>query len=376
MNPIYLDNAATTPVNPRVMKEMLPYFTTIYANPSSVHEAGRKAQEAVENSRKKIAEILHGKSEEIIFTSGGTESINLAIKGIALQKGKGHIITSKIEHPSVLEMCKYLERKGFLVTYLNVDKFGLINISELQKSIQKNTILISIQYANNEIGTIQPIKDIGKLAQRHNILFHTDACQAGNLDLNAEKLNFDLLSLNGSKIYGPKGLGILYKKKNIQLEPLIHGGGQEFLLRSGTENVPGIVGFAKALELVQENRVRENKKLTELRDYFIEEILKNIPNTNLNGHPTQRIPNNINISFQGIEAEALVQYLSQNRIYVSMGSACNSQEIEVSHVLKAIKAKNPLGAIRFSLGNKTTKKELEYVVEALKEMVESLRKVT
>ncbi len=374
MKPIYLDYAAATPVDPRVVREMLPYFTKFYANPGSAHDAGRKAREAIENSRKKIAEILHCLPEEIIFASGGTESINLAIKGIAFQKGKGHIITSKIEHPSVLDPCRYLEKKGFKVSYAGVDSSGLVDSHEIKQLITKKTILITIHYANSEIGTIQPIAEIGTLARKHNIHFHTDACQAGNLDLNVENLNVDLLSLNGSKTYGPKGIGILYTKKNIRLEPLLHGGGQEFAFRSGTENVPGIVGFAKALELIQKGREKENKKERMLRDYFIREILQNIPGSMLNGHPARRIPGNINISFAGIEAEALVQHLSQKGIYISAGSACSAGKIEVSHVLTAIKAEHPRGSVRFSLGRETTRKELAEVVGALQKVVGWLRK--
>src|SRR3989338_4813245 len=302
MNPIYLDHASTTPVDPAVLKAMQPYYNKIYANPSSIHAAGQEAKEAVEEARKKVAEILHCLPEEIIFTSGGTESINLALKGIALPKKKGHIITSQIEHPAVLETCRYLERKGYKVTYLSVDKFGLISPAEVKKALRSETILISIMYANNEIGTIEPILEIGKLAQLYKIPFHTDACQTGSLELDVEKLKVDMITLNGSKIYGPKGIGILYKKKNVFLEPLHHGGGQEGGLRSGTENVPAIVGFAAALELIQKEKTKENKRLQQLRDYFIVEVLTKISDSFLSGHPTKRLPNNAHFFFAGVRS--------------------------------------------------------------------------
>ncbi len=408
MKPLYLDHASTTPVSKEVAKAMQPYFSKIYANPSSIHDAGQKAQEAVESARQKVAKILPCLPEEIIFTSGGTESINLALKGISFQKKKGHLITSQIEHPAVLETCKYLETKGFNVTYLPVDKFGLISPLEVKKALRNDTLLISIMYANNEIGTIEPLIEIGKIAQQYKILFHTDACQAGALELDVDKLKVDLMTLNGSKIYGPKGVGILYRRKNLLLEPLHHGGGQELGWRSGTENVPGIVGFAAALELIQNEKMKENKRIQQLRDYFIAEVLTKIPDAVLNGHPTKRLPNNVHFTFAGVEGEAVVRHLSQKGIYASTGSACSSQEIEVSHVLKAIKAPHALGGVRFSLGRDTTKEvprnkvsgtqegqspsaqkgrtsflapeasplsELRYVIMVLKEVVGSLRKM-
>ena len=361
---IYLDHAASTPLDPIVKKEMDSVKT--YANPSALHQMGLEAKEILNNSRNKVAKILNCKPEEIIFTSGGTESINLAIKGIA--KDKGHIITSKIEHPAVLETCKFLEKDGFDVTYLDVDENGLVNPTEVEKAIQKDTILISIMYANNEIGTIQPVKEIAEIAKKHKIPFHTDACQAGFLDLN---VNADLMTLNGSKIYGPKGIGILYKKKNIRLQPLMHGGGQEFGLRSGTENLTAIVGFAKALELAQ----KEDNKIEKLRDYFIEKVLKEIPKTFLNGHKKERLPNNANISFLDVEGESILLYLDHKGILVSTGSACSSEKLEVSHVLDAIGLKHDAahGSIRFSLGKSTTKEELDYVVKELKGIIQSLR---
>ena len=283
---IYLDHAATTYLDPRVKKEMDKCYSDVYGNPGSLHSIGREANELVENYRETIANTLNCKPNEIIFTSGGTESINLAIKGVAFKKEKGHIITSKIEHPAVLDTCRFLEKKGFQVTYLNVDKFGLVNPKDVEKAIKKDTILISIMYANNEIGTIEPIKEMGRIARRNKIIFHTDACQAaGALDLDVNQLNVDLMTLNGSKIYGPKGVGILYKSSGIKLEPLMHGGGQEFGLRSGTENVPGIVGFAKALELAQKDKEKETVRLIKLRDYLITSVLSKIEKSFLNGHP-------------------------------------------------------------------------------------------
>jgi cysteine desulfurase len=365
---IYLDHAASTPLDPRVKKEMDAVKT--YANPSALHQMGLEAKEIFHQARNKVAKILNCKAEEIIFTSGGTESINLAIKGIA--KRKGHIITSKIEHPAVLETCKYLERNGFSVTYLNVDKDGLVNLKYLEKEIKKDTILISIMYANNEIGTVQPVKEIAKIANKHKVPFHTDACQAGFLDLN---VGADLMTLNGSKIYGPKGIGILFVKKGIKLEPLMHGGGQEFGLRSGTENLTAIVGFSKALELAQKE---DNKKIEKLRNDFIEKVLKEIPRSFLNGHKTKRLPNNANISFLDVEGESILLYLDHEGILVSTGSACSSEKLEVSHVLDSIGLKHDAahGSIRFSLGKSTTKEDLNYVVKKLKGIISSLRRIS
>lgn len=376
---IYLDHAATTYLIPPVVKAMQPYFEKFYANPSSLHSPGLQVKTAVNSARQTIAGILNAQPTEIIFTGGGTESINLAIKGVALHKSKGHIITSKIEHPAVLSTCNYLEKKGFSVTYLDVDKYGSISLSELEKSICSDTILISIMYANNEIGTIEPIAEIGKIARKHNILFHTDACQAaGASELDVKKLEADLMTINGSKIYGPKGVGILYKRTNVPLEPLLHGGGQEFGIRSGTENVAGIIGFAKALELAQKEKNKENERLAKLRDYFITKILKAIPKSFLNGHPTRRLPNNANISFLDVEGESVLLYLNEYGIYVSTGSACSSNKLEISHVLNAIGLNHDAahGSIRFTLGKRTTKAELDYVIKVLPGIISSLRKIS
>jgi cysteine desulfurase len=376
---IYLDYASTTYLDPRVLKSMKPYFEKNYGNPGSLHNLGLKAKFAIDNSRKTVAKILNCLPEEIIFTSGGTESINLAIKGVAFAKIKGHIITSKIEHPAVLETCIYLEKKGFKVTYLPVDKYGLVSVDELNKTISSETILVSIMSANNEIGTLEPIEEIGKLCRKRGVLFHSDACQAGGvLNLDVKKLNVDLMTLNGSKLYGPKGTGILYCKKSLKLEPIIHGGGQEFGLRSGTENVSGIVGLAKALEIADAEKNAENKRLINLRDYFIKQAMKSVPKTFLNGHPTERLPNNANISFLDVEGESILLYLNELGIYVSTGSACSSHKLEISHVLDAIGLKHDAahGSIRFTLGKRTTKKDLDYVVKVLPEIISSLRKLS
>lgn len=379
---IYLDHAATTYVDSRVKKEMDKYFSEDFGNPGSFNTIGLTAKRAVDKARETIANILGAKPDEIIFTGSGTESINLAIKGVArANKEKGtHIITTKIEHHAVLETVEYLEKyEGFKVTYLDVDRYGLVDPKEVKKAIQKDTILITIMYANNEIGTIEPIKEIGAIARKHNVLFHTDACQAGcSQDLNVENLNVDLLSLNGSKIYGPKGTGALYLKKGVRIHPIIHGGGQEKGFRSGTENVPGIVGFAKALELCQQEKEKENKRLIKLRDRLIDEILKKIPKTFLNGHPTKRLPNNVNITILDIEGEAMMLYINQYGICASSGSACTSKTLDPSHVITAIGLpfEAAHGSMRFSLGKRTTVEDIDKVIEVLPDIVKTLRKIS
>ncbi len=377
---IYFDNAATTPVDKKVLNEMLPYFSSKYGNPASFHNKGKEARDAVENARTRVAKILNCKPKEIIFTGSGTESINFALKGIAFaNRSKGnHIITSEIEHHAVLHTCEFLEKNGFEITYLKVDKFGLVNPKDVEAAITDKTILVSIIYANNEIGTIEPIAKIGKICRQKKVYFHTDACQAaGTLDLNVSNLNADLMTLNGSKIYGPKGVGILYLKEGIEIEPLIHGGGQEFGLRSGTENVPSIVGFAKALEISQKKRKKESERLTKLKNTLIAGLLK-IPKTRLNGHPTERLPNNVNISFLDIEGEAMLLYLNEKKVYASTGSACASKSLETSHVLKAIGLPYEAshGSLRFSLGKHTTLAEIKYLLKIMPEIVETLRKIS
>ncbi len=381
MKKIYLDHSATTYVDARAKKEMDKYFSEEFGNPSSFNDMGLEARDVVENARNKVARILNAKSKEIIFTGSGTESINLAIKGVArANKNKGkHIITSKIEHHAVLDSCDYLEKKeGFKITYLDVDKDGLVNLEDLKKAIKKDTILVSIMYANNEIGTVQDIKEIGDVCKRKGVYFHTDACQAANyLNLDVNHLNVDLLTLNGSKIYGPKGTGILYVKEGTVLDAIIHGGGQEFGLRSGTENVPGIVGFAKALDIAEEEKNKEVERLTMLRDGFIKKTLK-ISKSLLNGHASKRLPNNINISFLDIEGEALLLYLNEKGVYASTGSACTSNSLEPSHVILAIGLPYEAahGSLRITLGRKTGKEDLDYVAEILPEIVEKLRQIS
>ncbi|HRT03344.1 MAG TPA: cysteine desulfurase family protein [Candidatus Diapherotrites archaeon] len=377
---IYLDNAATTPVSKEVLKEMLPYFTKKYGNPSSFHTKGLEAKNAITNARQKISKILNCEQQEIIFTSGGSEANNLAIFGFLKKyanKGK-HIITTKIEHHSVLEGFQYLEKHGFEVTYLNVNKKGIIDINDFQKAIKKNTIFASIIYANNEIGVIQDIPKIAKICKQHNIVLHTDACQATTyLSVDVKKLGVDLMTINGSKIYAPKGIGLLYKNKNIEIEPIIYGGGQEQGLRSGTENVPGIIGLAKALEIAERDREKNIKHTKELSNYFITEILK-IPNTILNGDRKKRLPNNINISFLNIEGESFLLKLNKYNIYASTGSACSSYSLEPSHVIMAL-YNNPEiahSSIRFSLGVDNTLEEIKYTIKIINKIVKELRSIS
>ena len=392
MKRIYLDHAATTYLDPRVEKSMQPYWQKAFGNPSSIYEEGLDARKALEQARQAIAEVFNCLPQEIIFTAGGTESDNLAIFGIYNSFKKNnpnvvpHFITSQIEHHAVLYPFESLEKNKLAeVTYLPVDEQGLIDIDGLKKAIKENTILISIMYANNEIGTIEPISEIAQTikgansARNNKIVFHTDACQAaGALDLDVQKLGIDLLTANGSKIYGPKQIGILFKKKGIKIEPQILGGGQEYNLRSGTENVSSIVGLSVALKLAQKNRDRENKRLITLRDWFIATIIKEIPKAYLNGTVEKRLPNNINISFDKIEGEALVLLLDHEGIACGTGSACNSKSLEPSHVITALGYPEERGhsSIRFTLGKKTTKQDLIYTLKYLKKHVAYLRSIS
>ncbi len=374
---IYLDNAATTPVDKEVFVEMEPYFTTEYGNPGSFNAVGLRAKTAVSNAREKIAKLLNCKTNEIVFTGSGTESDNLALKGCArAMKAKGnHIITMKIEHDAVLSTCKALEKEGFEVTYLDVSNEGLVAIEDVKKAITDKTILISIMYANNEIGTIQPIKEIAAIAKEKGIKFHTDACQAtGYLNIDVQDLGIDLMTLNASKVYGPKGVGLLYVKTGTQIQPIIHGGGHENGLRSGTENVPGIVGFAKALELAQESKESESKRVTKLRDKLIDGLLK-INNTQLNGSAKLRLPNNVNIAFKKIEGEAILLHLDDKGIAAASGSACSSKNLEPSHVLTSIGLPHAIahGSIRMTLGKHTIEEDIDYVLEVFPEIVSKLR---
>jgi len=378
---LYFDNAASTPVDERVFETMKPYFSENYGNPGSMHSLGLKAANAMEDARKTVARFLNCTSEEVIFTGSGTESINMAIKGAALalqRKGK-HIITQKTEHHAVLETCRFLEKQGFEVTYIDVDVNGLVDLKKLKEAIKSETILVSIMYANNEIGTIQPIRKIAEICREKKVLFHTDACQAaGYLDMDVKNLGVDYLSFNGSKIYGPKGVGALYVKSGRPLLPLIHGGGQEFGKRSGTENVPLIVGFAKAVEIVDTEREKEVARLSELRDYLIYELLKRIPKSLLNGHPIERLPNNVNVTFLDVEGEALLLDLDQYGVCASTGSACTSKTLEPSHVILALGRPYEVahGSLRFSLGRYTTREGIDKLLDLLPRIVEKYRMIS
>ncbi|NQV90804.1 aminotransferase class V-fold PLP-dependent enzyme [Candidatus Uhrbacteria bacterium] len=383
---VYLDHAATTPVHPLVREVMLPYLDEKFGNPSSFHSLGKIVKDDVDTARSHIAQILHVRPDEILFTSGGTESDNLAILGYARknqEQGK-HLITTTFEHHAVLEAMIHLEKKeGFEVTYLSPDREGLISVEQVREALRDDTILVSIMYANNEIGTILPIADIGKMItawreehKRPALRFHTDACQTPEyLELDIEKLHVDMLTLNGSKMYGPKGVGLLYLKRGIKLQPLQFGGAQERAIRPGTEHVAGIVGMAKALELAQANREAESARLIPLREKLIEGIRSSIKKTRLNGHTTKRLPNNVNISIMDIEGEAMILYLDAVGVYTSTGSACTSASLDPSHVILALGLPYEVahGSIRFSLGAETTQEDVEYVLEVLPPLVEKLR---
>ncbi len=378
---IYMDHSATSPVDPEVFKAMEPYFVDEFGNASTLYSLGREARKAMESARAQVASLIGAKPEEVIFTSGGTESDNIAIKGTAYRlKDKGnHIITSAIEHPAVRETCKYLEKNGFEVTYLPVYEEGIVRVSDLENAITDKTILITIMHANNEIGTIQPIAEIGKIAREKKIYFHTDAVQTvGKIPVNVEEMNVDMLSLSAHKVYGPKGIGALYVKKGVRLEPLIHGGGHEKGLRPGTENVSGIVGLGKACELAEKNLLDDTKYITNLRDKLIDGILNSIEQSYLNGHRTKRLPNNVNLRFTGIEGESLILHLDSKGIDGSTGSACSSKSLEPSHVLTALGLEHvdAHGSLRLTLGKENTEEEVNYVIESVKEVVETLRKLS
>ncbi|NLV76297.1 MAG: cysteine desulfurase NifS [Tissierellia bacterium] len=375
---IYMDNSATTPVKKEVLETMLPYFSEKFGNPSSVYSLGSQSKVAVEESREKIAKAIGAKPKEIFFTAGGSEADNWAIKGIAYaNKEKGnHIITSKIEHHGILHTCEYLEKQGFKVTYLDVDEYGVVDLEQLKDSINDETILISIMYANNEIGTIQPVEEIGQIAKEKGIYFHTDAVQAvGHIKIDVNKLNIDMLSMAAHKFYGPKGIGALYIRQGVKIDPLISGGGQERNRRAGTENVPGIVGMGKAIELAYKDIEEKNQKLIYLRERLIKGILDNIDHVRLNGHPTNRLPGNVNVCFEFIEGESLLLSLDMEGIAASSGSACTSGTLDPSHVLLAIGLPHEIahGSLRLSLGDFNTEEEVDYVVEKLVDIVARLR---
>ncbi len=378
---VYMDNAATTPVKKEVLNAMIPYFTEKYGNASSIYRLGRESKAALDESRDKVAKVLNAKSKEIFFTSGGSEADNWAIKGVALaNRDKGnHIITTKIEHHAVLHTCEYLQRNGFDITYLDVNEYGVIDIDQLKNSITDKTVLISIMFANNEIGTIQPIKEIGQIAHEKKIYFHTDAVQAiGNIEIDVNELNIDLLSLSAHKIYGPKGVGALYIRQGVKIHPYIHGGAQEKNRRAGTENIAGIVGLAEAVDLAYRNIDEHNETVTKLRNKLINDITKNIKYARLNGHPEQRLPGNVNFSFEFIEGEALLLSLDMVGIEGSSGSACTSGSLDPSHVLLAIGLPHEIahGSLRLSLGDFNTEEEVDYVVENLVKIVDRLRQMS
>lgn len=375
---VYVDNAATTPVDSRVLKEMLPFFSENFGNASTIYYLGQKSRDAVENARKQVASALNCFPEEIYFTSGGTESDNWAIIGVAdanISIGK-HIITSSIEHHAVLDTCKYLEKRGYEVTYLPVDSDGLVAVDDVVKAIRKDTVLISIMFANNEIGTVQSVEDIGMIARNKNIIFHTDAVQAiGNIPIDLSQLPIDLMSISAHKFNGPKGVGVLYVKKGIQIANFIHGGAQEKRKRAGTENVAGIVGLGKASEMACTDVLRKNQKLIEMRETLISGIIKNIPDVKLNGHRTLRLPGNVNFSFLKIEGESILLMLDSKGICASSGSACTSGSLDPSHVLLAIGLSHEVahGSVRFSLSDRNTMEEISYILEVLPGIIEKLR---
>ncbi|MEI6511195.1 MAG: cysteine desulfurase family protein [Candidatus Uhrbacteria bacterium] len=393
---VYLDHAATTPLDPRVLEAMLPYLKENFGNPSSFHSVGKDAKDALDDAREEMAKILHVRADELLFTSGGTESDNLAVLGFcrANQSHGKHLVVTAFEHHAVIEAAMHLEKKeGFEVTYLSPDHDGMISLEQVMAAIRPDTILVSVMYANNEIGTIQPIGEIGNAIQKHRKqnpntmpclqpgnfqfpVFHTDACQAtGALDLDVEKLHVDLMTINGSKMYGPKGVGALYVRRGVKIQPLQFGGSQEKGIRPGTENVAGIIGMAKALEIAQGERVAESQRLVVLRDMLIAGIRERVPKVRLNGHPTKRLPNNVNISFMDLEGEAFILYLDASGIYASTGSACTSTTLDPSHVILALGLPYEVahGSVRFSLGHSTTADDIQYVLETIPPLVAKLR---
>ncbi|SCY58176.1 cysteine desulfurase NifS [Alkaliphilus peptidifermentans] len=378
---VYLDYSATTPMKQEVLDAMMPYFNVSFGNPSSIYTYGRESKGAIDKARDIIAKSLNSSPDEIFFTAGGSESDNWAVKGIAYanrSKGK-HIITTNVEHHAVLHTCEYLEKEGYEVTYLSVDEYGLISIDQLKAAIRPDTILITIMFANNEIGTIQPIKEIGQIARNNNVYFHTDAVQAyGNMKIDVNELGIDLMSVSAHKLYGPKGTGALYIKKGVKIHQLIHGGGQEKRRRAGTENVPGIVGFAKAVQLAHENLEDHIKHITSLRDKLITGLKEKIQYLKLNGHPTKRLPGNVNYSIEFVEGESLLLSLDMVGIACSSGSACTSGSLDPSHVLMAIGLTHEVahGSLRLTVGDFTSEEDIDYVIEKLPPIVEKLRQMS
>ncbi len=382
MRRVYMDHTAGMPVDKRVLEAMIPYFTQKYSNPSSIYSFANEARTAIDEARSKISELIRAeKKEELVFTSGGTESNNLAIKGVAHRnKDKGnHVITSAIEHMSVINTCKHLSKQGFEVTYLPVDKYGIVDIEALKEEITDKTILVSVMYANGEIGTIEPIKEIGEIAHSKGAVLHVDAvAAAGQVSINVQDENIDLLSLSSNDMYGPRGMGALYIRSGTRILPIIHGGGQERGLRSGTENLPGIVGMGKAAEIAKAEMQPEAEKLSKLRDELIKGCLDNIPESYLNGHPTKRLPNNANVRFSYIEGESLILSLDMEGIACSSGSACTSKTLEPSHALIAIglKHEEAHGSLLFTLGKQNTKEDVKYVLSLLPKIVKRLRAIS
>ncbi len=375
---VYLDHSATTYVKKDVLNEMLPYFTENFGNPSSLYSIARCTKKAIDKSREQVAKAIGADADEIYFTGGGSEADNWALKGIAFaNRHKGnHIITTTIEHPAILNTCKYLEKNGFEITYLKVDSEGFISLDELKNSIKDTTILVSIMFANNEIGTIQPIEEAAKIAKEKGVLFHTDAVQAiGHVDINVKEMNIDLLSLAAHKFYGPKGIGVLYIKKGVKIDNLVHGGGQERRKRAGTENIPGVVGLGKAIEMATTNISDKNKVISEKRDRLLKGILEAIPYTKVNGSLDKRLPNNVNVSFEFIEGEGLLLLLDLAGVCASTGSACSSGSLDPSHVLLAIGLPHEIahGSLRLTLGDGTTDEEIDYVLDVLPKIVQRLR---
>ena len=378
---IYLDNAATTKVSDEVLNEMLPFFKENYGNPSAIYTFAEQSRKAVDDARDKAAHLIGANSSDIYFTAGGSESDNWALKATAEfygNKGK-HIITSKIEHHAILHTCEYLEKNGFEITYLDVDGDGKVSLDELEKAIRPDTILISIMTANNEIGTIEPIAEIGRIAHEHGVLFHTDAVQAyGHIPINVDEMNIDMLSASGHKLHGPKGIGILYIRKGVKIRSFIHGGAQERNRRAGTLNVPGIVGFGKAAELAERDMTKRNEDMIRVRDHLIKRITTEIPYVRLNGHETDRLPNNVNVCFRFIEGESMLILLDQLGVYASSGSACTSGSLDPSHVLLAIGLPHEIahGSLRLTLSEETTIEDVDFVVDELTKIIERLRKMS
>jgi len=378
MRRIYLDHAATTPTRPEVVKAMLPYFTDAFGNPSSIYSYGQEAKGAIEEARTKVAELIGARSEEIIFTSGGTEADNFALEGVAYanERKGNHIITTSIEHHAVMEVGKFLERRGLKITRLPVDKYGLVDPDDVKRAITDKTILISVMHANNQVGTIEPVEEIGKIAREAGVYFHTDAVQtAGHIPVNVDKLKVDLLSIAAHKFYGPKGVGALYVRKGTRLVSLMHGGEQEKRRRAGTENVPAIVGLGKAVELAGQEMGKEAERLAYLRDKLIKGLVEKIDHIRLNGHPTRRLPNNVNVSVDFVEGESMLLNLDLEGICASTGSACSSASLEPSHVLLALglSAEQAHGSLRFTLGRENTEADVERVLEVLPGIVAKLR---